>query len=85
MPKYTQTQKILWGALLMTEAVKPEELEAFGLGEELAKSYALHVSQIIQQTKKSKDKSKQGKILINLVDCKLFGVLSDDPKKTILM
>ncbi|WP_161568518.1 hypothetical protein [Pseudoalteromonas phenolica] len=33
----TRTQKILWGALIMTEAVKPEELEAFGLSEELAK------------------------------------------------
>ncbi|ALO42517.1 hypothetical protein [Pseudoalteromonas phenolica] len=81
----TRTQKILWGALIMTEAVKPEELEAFGLSEELAKNYALHVSQIIQQTKKSKDKSKQGKIIINLVGSKLFGILSDDPKETILL
>lgn len=85
MSKYTRTQKILWGALLMTEAVKPEELELLGLHEDQAKYYAFCLSQFMRENNESEDKSKHNKLVISLKDYKFFGVLTDDPKETILL
>lgn len=84
MSHYNKTQRTLFGALVLTGAVKADELEVFGLTEKQANWYAYCVSYLLK-TRKNEAKLGTKKLEISLEGYQLVGELGEDPKDVSLL
>lgn len=76
MSHYNKAQRTLFGALVLTGAVKANELEVFGLTEKQANWYAYCVSCLLK-TRKDEVKVGTKKLEISLERYQLVGDLCE--------
>lgn len=84
MSHYNKTQRTLFGALILTGAVKADELEVFGLTEKQANWYAYCVSFLLKTRTDTADLGAKT-LMISLDGYQLIGELGQDPKDADLL